>query len=317
VPPRPRLSPYLLLTLTALFWAGNWVIGRAIRHDVPPIALAFWRWVVALLLILPLAAPHLRAQWPLIRRHWRWLAVFGVLGTGFYNALAYLGLQFTTATNGLLLNSFIPIMIATFSWLFLGKPLRRSEWAGIGASFLGVLVIVARGDPRVLLDLHLNVGDLWVLASAVAWAAYTLLLPHRPAALHPYAFLAAIAVVGLIAMLPIYAWEIHSGRWILPSLKAYLAIAYTGIFPAFLGYLLWNRGVVEVGPSRAGLFMHLMPAFGMLLSVIFLDERPMLYHLAGISMIFSGIFLVTRKHLDPTRGLRPATRHETGTRGSV
>lgn len=297
MPSRPRISPYLLLTLTALFWAGNWIVGRAIRDDVPPIALAFWRWMVALLLILPLAWPHLRAQWPLMRGHWRWLALFGVLGTGFYNALAYLGLQSTTATNGLLLNSFIPIMIVAFSWLFLGKPLRRIEWVGIGTSFLGVLAIVARGDPLVLLSLHLNVGDLWVLASVVAWAAYTLLLPHRPAALHPYVFLAAITVVGLIAMLPIYIWEINSGRLILPSLSAYCAIAYTGIFPAFLGYLLWNRAVVEVGPSRAGLFMHLMPAFGILLSITLLGERPMHYHLAGISMIFAGIFLVTRKYL--------------------
>lgn len=273
--------------------------------------------MLALFLILPLAWPHLRQQWPLILGHWRWLAIFGVLGTGFYNALAYIGLQSTTATNGMLLNSFIPIMIVAFSWMFLGKHLRSIEWVGIGASFMGVLVIVSRGDPLVLLEFHLNVGDLWVLASAVAWAAYTLLLPHRPATLHPYAFLAAIAFVGLIAMLPIYAWEINSGRLILPSLSSYLAIAYTGIFPAFLGYLLWNRGVVEVGPSRAGLFMHLMPAFGILLSILFLDERPMFYHLAGISLIFAGIFLVTRTRSCPTGGLRPAARHKIGTGGIV
>ena len=291
----PRASAYLLLILTNLFWAGNWIVGRAIRDDVPPIALAFWRWAVASALILPLAWPHLRRQWPLIRAEWRWIAVFGILGTGLYNTLAYVGLQYTTATNGLLLNSFIPIMIVAFSWMFLGKRLLAIEWIGITASLLGVLCIVARGDPAVLLGLQLNIGDLWVLASAVGWAAYTLLLPHRPAALHQYAFLAAIAVVGLIAMLPVYGWEIHNGRLIRPSLAAYAAIAYTGIFPAFLGYLLWNRGVVEVGPSRAGLFMHLMPAFGILLAIVFLAERPMLYHLVGIALIFGGIFLTTRR----------------------
>jgi len=294
VPQPPGASAYLLLILTNLFWAGNWVVGRAIRDDVPPIALAFWRWALALVLILPLAWPHLRGQWPLLRGQWRWIAVFGVLGTGFYNALAYLGLQHTTATNGLLLNSFIPVIIVAFSWIFLGKPLRGIEWIGVGASLLGVLSIVGRGDPAVLLGLHLNIGDLWVLASAVAWAVYTLLLPHRPAALHQYAFLAAITVVGLIAMLPLYAWEIFSGRLIRPSLAAYSAIAYTGIFPAFLGYLMWNRGVVEVGASRAGLFMHLMTPFGILLAIMFLDERPMPYHLVGIALIFGGIFLTTR-----------------------
>lgn len=293
--PQPAgVSAYLLLILTNLFWAGNWIVGRAIRDDVPPIALAFWRWALALLLILPLAWPHLRRQWPLLRGQWRWIVVFGILGTGFYNALAYLGLQYTTATNGVLLNAFIPIMIVAFSWMFFGKRLRPVEWIGIGGSFLGVLCIVAQGDPALLLGLHLNIGDLWILASAVAWAAYTLLLPHRPAALHQYAFLAAITVVGLIAMLPIYAWEISTGRLIQPSLAAYSAIAYAGIFPAFLGYLMWNRGVVEVGSSRAGLFMYLMTPFGILLSIIFLGEQPRLYHLAGIALIFGGIFLTTR-----------------------
>jgi drug/metabolite transporter (DMT)-like permease len=296
VPPPPGVSAYLLLILTNLFWAGNWVVGRAIRDDVPPIALAFWRWAIALLLILPLAWPQLRRQWPLLRGEWRWMVVFGVLGTGFYNALAYIGLQHTTATNGLLLNSSIPIIIVAFSWTFLGKPLRPIEAIGVGTSLLGVLSIIARGDPAVLLGLQLNIGDLWVLASALAWAAYTLLLPHRPAALHQYAFLAAITVVGLIAMLPVYAWEISSGKLIRPSLAAFSAIAYAGIFPAFLGYLMWNRGVVAIGPSRAGVFMHLMTAFGILLSIIFLDERPRLYHLVGIALIFGGIFLTTRRH---------------------
>lgn len=295
VPQPPGIAAYLLLILTNFFWAGNWVVGRAIRDDVPPIALAFWRWALALVLILPLAWPHLRGQWPLLRRQWRWIAIFGVLGTGLYNALAYVGLQHTTATNGLLLNSFIPVIIVVCSWLFLGKPLRLVEQIGVGASLLGVLSIIARGDPALLLGLRLNVGDLWVLASACAWAAYTLLLPHRPAAVHQYAFLAAITAVGLVAMLPLYAWEISSGKLIRPSLAAFAAIAYTGIFPAFLGYLMWNRGVVAVGPSRAGLFMHLMTPFGILLAIIFLDEQPRLYHLAGIALIFGGIFLTTRR----------------------
>jgi drug/metabolite transporter (DMT)-like permease len=291
---RLRPSPYLLLILANLFWAGNWIVGRGIRGDVPPLALSFWRWALALLLILPLAAPHLRRDWPQLAASWRWLALFGFLGTATYNALAYIGLQYTTATNGLLLNSFIPIAIVAIGWAFLGKRLRPIDALGIAASFFGVLTIVARGDPGVLLGLHLNIGDIWILISVFAWAIYTLMLPHRPG-VHPMTFLAAIAIFGLIELLPAYLWELAAGRHMALSWPAAAAVAYTGIFPAFLGFIFWNRGVAEVGPARGGLFIHLMPAFGILLSIVFLAEHPEAYHFIGIALIFFGIWLNTRR----------------------
>lgn len=292
--PRFFLSPVLLLVLTQLFWAGNWVVGRAVRDFVPPIALTFWRWVIALALIAPLAWPHLRRQWPQIRSGWRSLLMLGLLGTGFYNALAYTGLQQTSAINGVLLNAFIPLLIIVIAWVAFGKRVRRLEATGVAVSFLGVLVIIGRGDPRTLAGLEFNAGDLWILASVLAWALYTNLLVRRPARLHALAFLACIAAIGLVAMLPFYGWELAAGRRIVPGPAAWAGIAYTGIFPAFLGYLFWNRGVKQVGASRAGHFLYLMPAFGVLLSMLFLDERPALYHFAGIALIFAGIYLTHR-----------------------
>lgn len=289
-----HVSPYLLLSLANLFWAGNWIVGRAFRDAVPPVALSFWRWMIALAFILPLAWPHLRRDWPRIKAAWRWMLPFGVLSTACYNALCYVGLQYTTVINGLLLNSFIPIAIVCLGWVFLGKRLRPVEAIGVVASFLGVVAIVMRGDPAVLAGLQLNAGDIWILVSVVAWAVYTLMLPHRPE-IHPMSFLTAIAVIGLLALVPAYAWEIASGRLIHPTPAALAGIAYTGIFPAFLGYVFWNRGVAETDPARAGLFLHLMPAFGIVLSFVFLDERPAGYHFVGIVLIFTGIWLNTRR----------------------
>ena len=289
-----QVSPYLLLSLANLFWAGNWIVGRAFRDAVPPVALSFWRWMIALAFILPLAWPHLRRDWPRIKAAWRWMLPFGVLSTACYNALCYVGLQYTTVINGLLLNSFIPIAIVFLGWAFLGKRLRPIEALGVFASFLGVVAIVMRGDPAVLAGLQLNAGDIWILVSVVAWAVYTLMLPHRPE-IHAMSFLTAIAVIGLLALVPAYAWEIASGRLIHPTPAALAGIAYTGIFPAFLGYVFWNRGVAETDPARAGLFLHLMPAFGIVLSFVFLDERPAGYHFIGIVLIFTGIWLNTRR----------------------
>ena len=289
-----HVSPYLLLTLANLFWAGNWVISRAFRGELPPVALSFWRWVVALLCLLTISLPHVRRDWPQLRAAWPWLLFFGALGTGGYNVLVYGGLQYTTAINGTLLNSFIPIMIVLISWLLQGKRLHGREATGIVVSFIGVLGIVAHGEWQRLRELTLNVGDLWILVSVLTWSAYTLLLSRRPA-VHPLSFLTSIAVTGLVFLFPFYVWELAQGRHVIATPGSIAAIVYTGVGPAFLGYILWNRGVAEVGPARAGLFMHLVPAFGMVLSMIFLGEKPALYHAIGIGLIFAGIWLNTRR----------------------
>jgi drug/metabolite transporter (DMT)-like permease len=288
-------NPYLLLTLTALFWSGNMVIGRGVRADVPPMALAFWRWAIAFLLILPLALPHLKSQWPLLKKGWRPILILGLVGVGGYNTFAYIALQYTSATNAVLLNSFIPVATIAISWAFLGKHLRRLEAIGVIVSLCGVMTIVARGDLNVLTHLNLNLGDAWMLGAVLIWAVYTVGLAWRPAGVHPMLMLAAMTLVGLAALFPAYLWEISQGRQINVNLGSLASLAYIGIFPSFLGYIFYNRGVGEVGANKGSLFIHLMPVFGTLLSVIFLHEIPFWYHYLGIALIFAGIWLTTKK----------------------
>ncbi len=288
-------NPYLLLTLTALFWSGNMVIGRGVRADVPPMALAFWRWAIAFLLILPLALPHLKSQWPLLKKGWRPILILGLVGVGGYNTFAYIALQYTSATNAVLLNSFIPVATIAISWAFLGKHLRRLEAIGVVVSLCGVMTIVARGDLNVLTHLNLNLGDAWMLGAVLIWAVYTVGLAWRPAGVHPMLMLAAMTLVGLAALLPVYLWEISQGRQINVNVGSLASLAYIGIFPSFLGYIFYNRGVGEVGANKGSLFIHLMPVFGTLLSVIFLHEIPFWYHYLGIALIFAGIWLTTKK----------------------
>ena len=292
-----RPHPYLLLTLTALFWSGNMVVGRAIRADVPPLSLAFWRWTIAFLLTLPLALPALRRQWPLLKRGWLSVVALGLLGVGGFNTLAYIALQHTAATNAVLINSFVPIATVALSWIFLKKTLRRIEGFGVIVSLGGVIAIVARGEIATLAALTPNIGDLWMLLAVLVWACYTIGLQWRPAGVDPMLMLAAFTSVGLVALAPAYAWEIAQGRVINVTPTAIAGIAYTGMLPAFVGYIFYNRAVGEVGASKASLFVHLMPVFGTLLSVIFLDEIPQIYHFFGMALIFIGIFLTTlRKH---------------------
>ena len=294
--PRSRFaSPYFLLSCTVLFWSINWVIGRAVVGMVPPVALAFWRWTLAVLFMLPFAWPHLRSDWRRIRTHWRPILLLAVLGTGYHNLLSYLGLQYTTATNGVMLNSSIPVFILAIGWLFFGHRITLLQLAGLAISLCGVLAILARGQLAVLAAFQLNFGDLILLAAMVQWALYTLALKWRPGGIHPLAFLFTCAVIGVIAMSPAYAVELAMGRRIVWSWGVAGALFYVGLFPSFIGYIFWNRGVHEVGPGVAGLFVHLMPVFGSVLAWIFLDERLYAFHLAGIALILSGIFLTTRR----------------------
>jgi drug/metabolite transporter (DMT)-like permease len=288
-------SPYLLLSLTSFIWSLNWVIGRAIVGHVTPLTLTFIRWVVAVAVMMPFAWPQIRAHWPAIRRHWKTLAWLGFWGTGLHNLFAYVGLLYTTATNGVILNSSIPIMIILFGWLVYRDTITRSQAVGVAISLAGIMVIIGRGDPRALLDFSFNKGDLIILFGMVFWAAYTVFLRMKPAEIGGLAMLACCGCVGVMLLAPLAAIEIlFLGGHAEFTPATIAAMLYVGIFPSFVGYVFWNRGVAEVGPQVAGIFVHLMPAFGALLAWLFLDERIYLFHIAGIALIVAGIALTTR-----------------------
>ena len=291
----PSPSPYLLLSLTSLFWAANWVVGRAMRNEMPPVAMGFWRWTIALLILLPFAAPELRRKRDVVRANWLTLTLLGVLGAIAFNTLIYVGLQYTAATNGVLFNSISPVLIILLSWVISRERISKLQACGVVLSLCGVLVIVARGDGATLATFHFNRGDLWLITAMVLWAFYTIVLRRRPPELSATGFLTAMLLLSLPFLLPFYLWEFsqRGGFALTPATVA--ALAYYGTIPSIVAYLFWNRGVAQVGPNKAGLFVHLMPLFGAILSVIFLGERLYAYHYAGAGLIFTGIWLTTRK----------------------
>jgi drug/metabolite transporter (DMT)-like permease len=287
-------SPYLLLTLTSLFWSLNWVVGRAMVGQVPPVALAYWRWVLAVLFMLPFAIPQICRSWRVIWKHRGILVLLGLIGTGFHNLISYVGLNYTTATNGVLLNSSIPVMIILLGALFFGQRISARQVAGVAISLCGVFAILSKGHPATLATFRFNIGDLIVLSSMLLWALYTLALKWRPAEIPPIAFLWVCGVAGLAGMTPVYVWELSTGAAIHWSPQVASAFCYLGLFPSFIGYIFWNKGVVQVGPNVSEMFVHLMPVFGSVLAWLFLDERLYWFHFAGMSLILTGIFLSTR-----------------------
>jgi drug/metabolite transporter (DMT)-like permease len=292
-PPHPRHAwrPYLFLSLAALFWSGNFVVGRAVHGRIPPVGLAFWRWTAALAILAFVARRSLRAQWRTLLASWRMLLVLGILGVGNFNMFVYVGLGDTTATNALLLQSACPAFIVAIAAATGAGRAAPRQLAGIAISLAGVVAILTRGAPRALASVSFARGDLWVLAAVLSWAAYTLLLRRRPAGVDPLALLASLVAVGVAWVAPFHAIELARGARMEVDAVTAASVLYVAIFASVLSYWLWNEGVARLGASRAGVFLHLMPAFGSLLAVAFLGESFRWFHAAGLALILAGVFL--------------------------
>ncbi|WP_114416744.1 DMT family transporter [Marinospirillum perlucidum] len=295
--PASRLEglAYLLLILTTLFWGGNFVVGRAVHADIPPLALAWWRWLVALVVILPFVVKPLWQARSVIRQHWPLLALMSLLGVTGFNTLVYLGLQTLPASNAILLLSACPLFILAFSWLLFREKVNLLQTLGMLTSLLGIWVLVSRGD---LLDLFNQLGEgggnLWILSAVICWALYSALLRRRPAGLPGMAFFGLTVILGWLFLTPFYLYE----HWVLErsltlNTTSLLSIGYVALFASIAAFLFWNKGVEVLTPNRAGYFIHLIPVWGILLASIFLQERLEGFHWTGMAFIFSGIWLAT------------------------
>ncbi len=278
-------QPYLLLTLTSLFWAGNTILGRFVAGHVPPVTLAFIRWAGAVVVLAPFAARPLVRDWPVIRKH---------AGISAYNTLAYYGLQYTTAINGLLLQSAGPLFVALWTFALANDRLTLRQACGIGVSLTGVIVIICRGHIGALLGIGFNKGDLCFLVALMIYGFYTAILRRRPA-MHPLSFLAVMMGLGAVLLLPALGLEIASGHIAIIDRESLLSFVYVCIFPSLLGYLFLVRGIELIGANRAAPFMHLVPVFGSVMAIVLLGEQFRLYHAVGYGLVFVGITVATRK----------------------
>jgi drug/metabolite transporter (DMT)-like permease len=287
-------QPYLLLSLTSLFWAGNTVIGRFMAGHVPPITLAFVRWGGAFAILLPFALTYLIRDWPIIRKHFALMTLLAVTGFAVYNTLAYYGLQYTTAINGLLLQSIGPLFVALWSFVLFRDRLTLRQACGICVSLTGVVVIVCHGSLDILLTIAFNRGDLMFVVALLIYAFYAAMLRTRPA-IHPLSFLAFGMGGGALVLIPPMVLELLSGKTFILDGASVFSFAFICIFPSLLGYLFLNRGIELIGANRAAPFIHLVPVFGSVLAIALLGERFEVYHAVGYALVFSGITVATRR----------------------
>jgi drug/metabolite transporter (DMT)-like permease len=287
-------APYVLLLLTMLFWAGNINVGRYAAGHVPPVALGTLRWIGAALILLPFAWPYLRADWPTIRKHAGMLTLLSLLSISAYNTLTYYGLQYTEAINAVILQSTGPLLIVAFSFLLFGERLGPSQLLGMLLSFVGLAVVVSRGDLNAFLHYRVNIGDFILLAAIASYSLYSALLRKRPP-LHPLSFVTLTMGWGALLLLPFLAAELASGRTVPIDAKSLFAIAYVVIFPSLLAHFFFFRGVELIGANRAAPFMYLIPALAAAIAIALLGERLYPFHVAGFILVIGGVLIATRR----------------------
>lgn len=281
---------YLLMILPPLFWAGNATLARFVADLVPPITMSFWRWVIALLVLIPFTWTHVQKDWPEIKKGWKSIILLGILGIASFNTLLYTAALTTTAINIALSQSIIPVIIVLASMILFHDYITKKQMFAVFLCTLGAGYIIIRGDLQRLMSLEFVIGDLIMLLAVTLYALYSALLRKRPN-IHPLSFLTTTFAVGVVFLLPLYLWEIQSAPPLVLSQPVVLSLLYVALFPSILAYLCWNRGIFEIGANQAGLYINLLPLFTALLAVFILGERFQTYHTTGIFLIFSGLLL--------------------------
>jgi drug/metabolite transporter (DMT)-like permease len=287
-------QPYLLLSITALCWAGNAIVGRLAAGHIAPVTLSFLRWSLAFLIILPFAWKHLERDWPAIRARLGTMVVLSITGIGAFNTLQYWALEHTQALNTLLLQSAAPLLVAVWSLILLGVRLTLAQAAGVVLSLAGVLVILLHGDLSALSSIQFNKGDLIFLVALVIFGFYSVLTLKRPP-IHGLSFVAFTFGCGAACLIPLLIWEMLSRPLMALDTANLLTLFYVAVFPSTVAYLCFNRGVQLIGANRAAPFFHVVPVFGSIMAIAFLGEHPQAFHIIGFALVLTGVFVASRK----------------------
>ena len=282
----------ILLIASSFFWSGNFFSGKiAFLSDLSPFKLSFFRWILALLILLPFTYSQIIRDLEYYKKNILLMTIISILGVTIFNSFTYISLQTTMVINSTLMASVAPVMMIGFSWLIFRTKTTTLQFTGIVLSLLGAFAIVLKGDLNNLYNLYFTAGDLWMLGAVVSWCLYSVLLKKIDSKTSQLANLEVMIIIGVIFIIPFYIMESFNSTY-LPSTGLDLAIiGYVAVFASIAAFFSWNKGVSIIGPNRASLFLHLIPVFSAIWAVSFLNEKFAFFHVIGVLFILSGIIL--------------------------
>jgi len=287
-----------MLILCTLCWSGNFIVGKiATLYEVPPLTLNFLRWLIVWIILFPFTVKDILQNKELVRKNFGSLLIMSLTSISIFNSVVYYSLNFTQVLTGVLMISTIPVLIIFISYIFRVENISKFQIIGVILSMFGVLIIITKSDFNKLIYLDLNRGDLWLLVAMISWAVYSTMLNSFRCSLSNLSFIQIIVTIGLIFLFPQFLFEYFSGQIINLNIPVMLTIAYVVLFAGLGAYLLWNGAISIIGPSKSGVFLHLMPVFTCLMAIFLLNETLMNFHIIGTIVIIFGIYLSSKKVL--------------------
>jgi len=286
---------YLFLILTTLFWAGNFIVGKAASlFEIPPFTLNFYRWTFAWLILAPFTLKEIIEKKNYILENIKLIVILGITSITIFNSIVYYSLNFTQVISGVLMISTIPVMIIFFCWLLKIEKTNTYQILGVILSLSGVAVIITKANLAILLNLNFNKGDLWMVVAMFSWAMYSALLRKKKLKISQLSLLQIIISAGLIFLLPAYLIELALGYRANIHLPFILTLTYVVLFPGLASFIFWIKGISIIGSNRAGIFLHLIPVFSTIMAILIFKEKFMFFHLVGAVLIITGIILSSK-----------------------
>ena len=289
------LFGYLFALGATAIWSGNFIIARDLNESIPPISLAFWRWVVAVLVLTPFAYKKLITEWKILKKNSLYLSIVSFLGVTVFNTLIYVAGHTTTAINLSLISITFPVFIVILSRVFYKETITIYKTIGILLVLFGVVLLITKGELSKLLNLSFAIGDIWMLLAAIIFALYSILLRKKPTELSVSGFQLSTFILGLVFLFPFFIWQTLNSPPIQFESKTIFSILYVGIFASLTAYILWNKAIVNIGATNAGIIYYTLPIFSGFLAYLFLDETIGINHLYSLLLILSGILIATLK----------------------
>lgn len=290
-----NIKAYIFLVLCTLFWAGNFIVGKvASLFEIPPFSLNFYRWLIAFIILFPFTYKKITENFHEIKKKIIPLSIMGFTSITIFNSVVYYSLNFTQVLNGVLMISTIPVLIIFFSSCFTNEKIKINQILGVITSLIGVLIIITKFQLNTLLSLNLNKGDLWILVAMISWATYSIMVKEKKINLDPLALLQTLIFIGLIFLIPFYLYELHNAQYLKLNIPVLLTVGYVVIFAGIGAYIFWIGAIKIIGPSRSGVFLHLMPVFSSLMAIFLLGERLANFHIFGALFILTGIIVSTK-----------------------